>query len=114
MAGSWRRVLPRAVASALGLVVAAAIVTVVAHSVAGRADPHPLRAVIPAAAAAPVTSQALPSRLPDLAGAAAAPAGEPALTGRLRIGTGPVVAPLAPQDRRGHADRGPPAAAPRS
>jgi hypothetical protein len=115
MAGVTRRALPRAVASALGLVVAAAVFTVVAHSAGWHADkPDRLRAVMPAAAAAAVAAPVLPSRLPDLAGAAAAPATEPAVTGRLRIDTRPVVAPFAAQARRGHAERGPPAVAPTS
>jgi hypothetical protein len=115
MAGATRGVLPRAVASALGLVVAAAVFTVVAHSAGWHADkPHRLRAVMPAAAAAAVATPVLPSRLADVAGAPAAPATEPALTGRLRIDTRPVVAPLAPQARRGYAERGPPAVAPTS
>src|SRR6266568_8791426 len=103
MAGAARGVVPRVVASALGLVVAAAVFTVVAHAVGGQPDSsHRLRAVMPAAAS--VTTPVLPSRLPDLAGAPIASASQPAVTGRLGIGTRPVVEPLPPQLRRGHAD----------
>jgi hypothetical protein len=115
MAGATRRALPHAVASAVGLVVAAAVFTVVACSAGWHADkPDRLRAVLPAVAAAVVATPVLPSRLPDLAGAPAAPAAAPALTGRLRIVTRPVVAPLARQVRGGHTERGPPAVAPTS
>jgi hypothetical protein len=115
MAGAARGVVSRVVASALGLVVAAAVFTVVAHAVGGHLDSsHRLRAVMPAAAAASVTTPVLPSRLPDLAGAPIPPASQPEPTGRLGIDTRPVVAPLPPQLRPGHADRGPPALAPTS
>jgi hypothetical protein len=111
MVGAARRVLPRAVASALGLAVAVAVLTAVVHAVGWHSDPpHGLRAAPAAAVHAPV----LPSRLPDLASAPAAPAVMPAMLGRPRIDTRPVVAPLAWQERRGHADRGPPAVAPTS
>jgi len=112
MVGAVRRVLSRAVASALGLAVAVAVLAAVVHAVGWHSgSPHGLRAALPAAA---VHVPVLPSRLPDLAGAPAAPAVVPAMLGRLRVDTRPVVAPLAPQDRRGHADRGPPPAAPTS
>jgi|SRR5215475_6199866 len=112
MVGAARRVLPRAVASALGLAVAVAVLTAVVHAVGWDSDsPHGPRAAAPAAA---VHVPVLPSRLPDLAGAPATLAIAPATLGRLRVDTRPVVAPVAPQGRRGHADRGPPAAAPTS
>jgi hypothetical protein len=107
MTGGGRRFVPRA-ASALGLATAVAVLAIVVHATGWHGDaPHRPRAVLPAAAVAPI-SPALPSRLPDLDGAPVLPAAQPSLVGRLSLDTRPVVAPLEPQARRGYAERGPP------
>jgi hypothetical protein len=110
MVGTARRVPPRTVARVLGLVVVAAVLAAVTHAAGWHSDPtHRPRAAV---SAAQVHLPVLPTRALDLV--AAAPVAVPAGPGWQRLDSRPAVAPLAPQDRRGHADRGPPVAAPTS
>src|SRR5207244_851637 len=85
---------------AFGLVVAAAVLTVVAPAAGRHAEAYRLWVVMPGAAAAPVSTPLPPSRQSDLAAAFDSLAGEPAWTRYQRGDTRPVVLALPRQNRR--------------